>query len=176
MSIQITLTAKELILYLGQEVQINAIDHAKHGEVGILNYVRDRIDGNPLTPTAGVCFEGESFTRTVPLHSVRLLLRPLPGLTESEAKQCFRLGYPYWDQREEVSLIRSETQIEIVSGPLKLVITTLGIVSSERWLDGTASPARVSVLALMNYLDSLFIDTRGYIERGLAIAVKTRPE
>ncbi|GAB3889279.1 hypothetical protein GCM10028825_23620 [Spirosoma agri] len=171
MTPRITLTAKELVRHLGQQVQIDSAGHPKHGEIGLLNYVRDRIDGNSLTPTVGICFDGDSIPRLIPLQSVRLLLRPLANLAEHEAKQCFRMGYPYWDQREAVSLIRSETQIDIRSGPIKLVITEAGVITSERWTDGLASPARINVQALLNYLDSRGIDTRSYIDQGLAIAV-----
>ncbi|MCK8491083.1 MULTISPECIES: hypothetical protein [Spirosoma] len=173
MSTEVTLTPNELIQHLGQPVLIESVGHAKHGQIGILRYVRDRIEGNAMTPTAGVSFQGEPFVRTIPPPCVRLILRPLVDLTEFEARQCFRSGFPYWDQREEVRLVRGEAQIELISGPIKLLITADGAVSSERWIDGLASPARVNIVALLRYLDSLCIDTYGYIERGVAVPPTT---
>ncbi|WP_338871496.1 hypothetical protein WBJ53_25555 [Spirosoma sp. SC4-14] len=167
-----TLTAKELTRYLGRKVQIWFPDYTKHGEIGILQYVRDKIEGNPMTPTVGVLLEGDSFPRAMNPQHVRPILRRLVGLTEAEAKQCFRLGYPYWDQRESVRLLRGKTHVELVSGPIRLLITTQGVVTSERHMDGVATPARVNALGLLNYLDRLFIDTRGYIESELAMAAE----
>jgi|GEM_PF-3600102 len=167
-----TLPVKELTRYLGKKVQICFPRHAKHGETGVLQYIRDKIEGNVMTPSVGVLFEEEAFPRAMQPQHIRPILRPLSSLTLSEAKQCFRLGYPYWDQREAVKLFRGETDVELISGPIRLVITSQGAVISERHMDGVASPARVNAYSLLTYLDNLFIDTGGYIEQGLAVAVE----
>jgi hypothetical protein len=167
-----SLMIKELTRYLGRQVQVNSLEHDKHGETGVLQYVRDKIEGNSLTPTVGVWFKGEAFTRSMHPQQIRPFLRRLDSLTDEEARQCFRLGYPYWDLGETVTLAKSETHIELVSGPIRLTITNQGAISSERQFDGAIVPARVNIWDVLNYLDSLFVDTYGYIERGIAVTAQ----
>ncbi|WP_139361604.1 hypothetical protein [Spirosoma sp. 209] len=153
-----TLSAAQLGRHIGQTVQVDAPGTPEHEQRGTLAAVLF-LPGDASLATVG--FGPRLLYRDYPLSAIRPVLRLVTDVTDAEWRGVFGA---------DAKFIRSAEQVAIrYYAAIDVQVATINN-DGDIWLDNNhGESAHLKAADLIDYLDSLGIDSRGLIQKGLAV-------
>lgn len=163
-----TLTTAELARFIGQQVQVG--DNPKQrGE--LVSIGKQFCVVNYASTSSG--HRGEHWYRDV---AIRPVLRPISALSEAEAKECFRRAFKEKDLPElKTRVCLGEKWLLISNEPDSLMGNKslwVGDLFYGRYINHPNMTCSVDAVSVVDYFDSIGVDCREYIQRGLAVEKK----